>query len=230
MSSTQMSREHAPHVPAAATVDTKLEVVVIPVSDVDRAKRFYEGLGWRLDADFTTGDDWRALQLTPPGSPCSIIFGKGVTAAAPGSVQGLFLIVDDIEAARADLIGHGVDVSEVFHFGVGLHVDGTRGRVPGRNPDGGSYRSWASFTDPDGNGWLLQEVKTRLPGRGLSLDLATLTDLLREAEEHHGEYEATAPKHHWSGWYAAYIVARERGRTAEEAARDAALHMERSRR
>jgi catechol 2,3-dioxygenase-like lactoylglutathione lyase family enzyme len=230
MSSTQMSREEATPIPAAATVDTKLEVVVIPVSDAERAKRFYEGLGWRLDADFTTGEDWRGLQLTPPGSPCSIIFGKGVTAAAPGSVQGLFLIVDDIDAARADLIGRGVDVSEVFHFGVGLHVDGTRGRVPGKNPDGGSYRSWASFSDPDGNGWLLQEVKTRLPGRGLSLDVSTLTDLLREAEEHHGEYEAAAPKHHWSGWYAAYIVARERGKTPEEAAKDAALHMERSRR
>jgi catechol 2,3-dioxygenase-like lactoylglutathione lyase family enzyme len=212
--------------PSAGTVDTKLEVVVIPVSDVDRAKRFYEGLGWRLDADFSAGDDWRGMQLTPPGSPCSIIFGKGVTTAVPGSAQGLFLIVSDIQAARADLIEHGVDVSDVFHFEGGLRVSGTKGRVPGPDPEGHSYRSWASFSDPDGNGWLLQEVKTRLPGRGLSLDVATLTELLRETEKHHGEYEATAPKHHWSGWYAAFIVARERGRTPEEAAKDAALHME----
>lgn len=206
--------------------DLKLEVVILPVSDVDRAKRFYEGLGWRLDADFTTGDDWRAMQLTPPGSPCSIIFGKGVTAAVPGSVQGLFLIVDDIAAARGELVAHGVDVSEVFHFDSGLHVDGTKGRVPGPHPEGRSYSSWASFSDPDGNGWLLQEVKTRLPGRGLSLDVAALTDLLQEAEKQHGEYEPTAPKHHWSKWYAAYIVARERGKTPEEAAKEGARQIE----
>ena len=230
MSSTQMSNEHATRTPTARMVDMKLEVVIIPVSDVDRAKRFYGSLGWRLDADFAAGEDWRGVQLTPPGSPCSIIFGKGVTTAVPGSVQGPFLIVDDIEAARAELVGHGVDVSEVFHFDGGLHVTGTEGRVPGPDPDGHSYRSWASFSDPDGNGWLLQEIKTRLPGRGLSsMDVATLTELLRETEEHHGEYEATAPKHHWSGWYAAYIVARERGRTPEEAAKDAALHMEAAR-
>jgi catechol 2,3-dioxygenase-like lactoylglutathione lyase family enzyme len=226
MSSPQMSNEHATQIPGAATVDLKLEVVVIPVSDVDRAKRFYGGLGWRLDADFSGGEAWRGVQMTPPGSPCSIIFGKGITNAVPGSVQGLFLIVDNIEAARAELLGHGVDVSQAFHFDAGLHVAGTDGRVPGADPEGRSYSSWASFTDPDGNGWLLQEVKTRLPGRGLSLDVATLTELLRETEQRHGEYEPTAPKHHWSGWYAAYIVARERGRTPDEAARDAALHME----
>ena len=168
MSSTAMSSEHATQFPSAATVDMKLEVVVIPVSDVDRAKRFYESLGWRLDADFAAGEDWRAVQLTPPGSQCSVLFGKGVTTAAPGSVQGLFLVVDDIEAARAELIGHGVDVSEVFHFEGGLHVTGTKGRVPGPDPEGRSYRSWASFSDPDGNSWLLQEIKTRLPGRGFS--------------------------------------------------------------
>jgi catechol 2,3-dioxygenase-like lactoylglutathione lyase family enzyme len=209
--------------------DLKLEVVVIPVSDVDRAKRFYGSLGWRLDADFADGDGWRALQLTPPGSQCSIIFGKGVTTAAPGSVQGLLLIVDDIRAARDELIKHGVQVSEVFHFEGGIHVTGTQGRARGPDPEGRSYSSWASFNDPDGNGWLLQEVTTRLPGRGLSLDVATLTELLRETEEHHGAYEATAPKHHWSGWYAAYIVARENGRTPEQAAKDAALHMEKAR-
>ena len=231
MSSTQMSNEHATQIPTAATVDLKLEVVVIPVSDVDRAKRFYESLGWRLDADFAAGDDWRVVQLTPPGSPSSIMFGKGITTAVPGSVQGTFLVVDDIQAARAGLIGHGVDLSEVFHFKGGLHVVGTNGRVPGPDPEGHSYRSWASFSDPDGNGWLLQEIKTRLPGRGLSnLDVATLTELLREAEKRHGEYEPTAPKHHWSGWYGAYIVARERGRTPDEAAKDATLHMESARR
>ena len=226
MSSTQTRSEQQARSPTAGMVDLKLEVVIIPVSDVDRAKRFYGGLGWRLDADFATGNDWRVVQLTPPGSPCSIIFGKGITTALPGSVQGPFLVVDDIEAARAELIEHGADVSEVFHFEGGLHVTETQGRVPGPAPEGQSYRSWASFSDPDGNGWLLQEIKTRLPGRGLSRDLATLIDLLRETETRHGDYEPTAPKHHWSEWYGAYIVARERGRTSEEAAKDAALHIE----
>src|SRR5262245_59495277 len=187
MMSTQTRSKHATPLPSAGMVETKLEVVVIPVSDVDRAKRFYESLGWRLDADFAAGEDWRVVQLTPPGSPCSVIFGKGITTAVPGSVQGLFLIVHDIEAARGQLIGHGADVSEVFHFDGGFQVVGTKGRVPGRDPEGHSYRSWASFRDPDGNGWLLQEIKTRLPGRGLSIDVATLTELLREAEQHHGE-------------------------------------------
>ena len=176
MSSTQMSKEHATQTPGAGKVDMKLEVVVIPVSDVDRAKRFYQSLGWRLDADFADGDGWRVVQLTPPGSACSVFFGKGLTTAAPGSVQGLLLIVDDIDAARAELIGHGVDVSEVFHFEGGLHFTGTQGRVPGPDPERRSYFTLASFNDPDGNGWLLQEIKTRLPGRGLSsLDVATLT-------------------------------------------------------
>lgn len=231
MSGTQMSKESATPIPTAAPVDLKLEVVVIPVSDVDRAKHFYESLGWRLDADFAAGEDWRVVQMTPPGSPSSIMFGKGLTTAVPGSVQGTFLIVNDIEAARAELIAHGADVSELFHFQGGLHVVGTNGRVPGPDPEGHSYRSWASFSDPDGNSWLLQEIKTRLPGRGLSsVDVATLTALLQEAEQRHGDYEPTAPKHHWSEWYAAYIVARERGRTPEEAAKDGALHMESSRR
>ena len=200
----------------------KLEVVVIPVSDVDRAKRFYGDLGWRLDADFVVGDEFRVVQFTPPGSPCSIHFGTGITSAVPGSARGLYLIVSDIEAARAALVGRGVDVSEVFH-----RAGPGKPPVSGPDPERRSYVSFATFSDPDGNSWLLQEVKTRLPGRGLSsMDVATLTDLLREAEERHGEYEPTAPKHHWSGWYAAYIVARERGRTPEEAAKDAALHME----
>jgi catechol 2,3-dioxygenase-like lactoylglutathione lyase family enzyme len=225
MSTTPISSEHATRVPPSGALDTNLEVVVIPVSDVERSKRFYTGLGWRLDADFARGD-WRVVQLTPPGSQCSIQFGKGLTSAAPGSVKGLYLVVSDIAAVRAELIGFGADVSEVFHLEGGLDVSGTKGRAPGPDPQGRSYSSYASFSDPDGNGWLLQEIKVRLPGRGFGVDVATLTELLREAELHHGPYEAAAPKHHWSGWYAAYIVARERGQTSEEAIKEAARHMQ----
>jgi catechol 2,3-dioxygenase-like lactoylglutathione lyase family enzyme len=225
--STQTQPEDATATRTAAGVDLKLEVIVIPVSDVDRAKRFYQHLGWRLDADFASGDDWRLVQITPPGSPCSVMFGKGFTTAAPGSVQGTFLVVDDVEAARTDLIGRGVNVSELFHFDhMLLRASGTTGRVQGPDPEGRSYFSFASFSDPDGNSWLLQEVTTRLPGRGLSLDVPTLTELLKEAEKRHGEYEPTAPKHHWSDWYAAYIVAREHGLAHDEAAQHGALHIE----
>jgi len=217
MSSTQTINELATQVPNTGTVDLKLEVVAIPVSDVDRAKAFYAGLGWTLDADFMIGKDFRAVQLTPPGSPCSIHLS---TTAVPGSAQGMFLVVSDIGAARRELIARGVDVSEVFHF------DGDHHPVPGLDTRLQSYGSYASFSDPDGNRWILQQVQARLPGRGLSNDVATLTDLLREAETHHGEYEPTAPKHHWSQWYAAYIIARERGRTSDDAARDAARHTE----
>ena len=209
-----------------STVDLKLEVVVIPVSDVDRAKSFYQRLGWRLDADLTSGDGSRVVQLTPPGSPCSIHLRQRNHDSPGGISAGTWLIVSDIGAARAELVGRGVDVSGVFHFS-----PERKGPVPGPDPQGGSYRSFASFSDPDGNSWLLQEIKTRLPGRGLSnLDVASLTAFLREAETRHGEYQATAPKHHWSDWYAAYIVAREQGRTPEEAANDGALHMESTRR
>jgi catechol 2,3-dioxygenase-like lactoylglutathione lyase family enzyme len=225
MSSTQTSNESATHIPSAATVDLKLEVVVIPVADVDRSKRFYEGLGWRLDADFRGADNWRGVQVTPPGSPCSIHFGKGITTATPGSVKNLYLVVSDMESARKELVARGATVSEPFHFsGFGEPP------VSGPEPNGSSYGTYATFSDPDGNSWLLQEVKTRLPGRGLSWDLATLTELLREAEQRHGAYEPTAPKHHWSDWYAAYIVARERGKTPEEAAKDSALRLEAARR
>jgi catechol 2,3-dioxygenase-like lactoylglutathione lyase family enzyme len=219
MSSTQVSTEQQPAtgVPRAATVDLKLEAIAIPVSDVDRAKAFYGSLGWTLDADFRVGKDFRAVQLTPPGSPCSIHLS---TTAAPGSAQGMFLVVSDIEAARGELIARGVDVSEVFHF------DGDHRPVPGPDPKLPSYGSYAAFSDPDGNRWVLQQVKTRLPGRGLSLDVATLTELFQETEKHHGAYEPTAPKHHWSGWYAACVVARARGRTPDEAAKDATLHIE----
>jgi catechol 2,3-dioxygenase-like lactoylglutathione lyase family enzyme len=225
-SSAQMSSQPATKNPTAATVDLKLEVVVIPVSDVDRAKRFYESLGWRLDADFPGPGNWRVVQFTPPGSPCSIHFGTGVTTAAPGSLKNLYLVVSDLEAARAELIGRGVEVSGAFHF------DGFGGPVvPGPAPNAGSYATFATFSDPDGNSWLLQEIKTRLPGRGLSnLDVTTLTELLREAEQSHGTYEPTAPKHHWSDYYAAYIAARENGKTPEDAARDGVLRVESTRR
>jgi len=217
--------------PSATKVDMKFELVVIPVSDVDRAKEFYARLGWRLDADFP-GEDFRVIQFTPPGSGGSIIFGKNVTGAAPGSAQGLYLIVSDIEAARQELLDRGVEVSDVFHDAGPVHAGQDepylfgRARVPGRDPQHSSYRSFASFRDPDGNGWLFQEITTRLPGRGLSLDVATLTNVLRETEERHGQYEPTAPKHHWSGWYAAYIAARENGKTPDEAAAAATLHIE----
>ena len=227
MSSTQTADEHATESPATA-VDLKLEVVPLPVADVERAKRFYEGLGWRVDADFASGDEWRVVQLTPPGSPCSVSFGKGYTTAVPGSAQGTFLVVDDIEAARAELLARGVGVSDVFHFdGNLLRVTGTKGRLPGPDPKGSSYFSFASFSDPDGNSWLLQEVKTRFPGRGFSADVDSITEVLREAEERHGEYERAAPKHHWSEWYAGYIAARQRGKTPEQAATDAARRLER---
>ena len=223
MSSTQAMSEQETPMPSAATVDLKLEVVVIPVTDVDRAKRFYESLGWRLDADFTAGDDWRVVQMTPPGSPASIHFGKGVTTAPPGSAQNLYLVVSDMEAARRELIDRGVDVSEAFHF------DAFGGpRVAGPAPNGRSYGTYASFTDPDGNSWLLQEITTRLPGRGLSnLDVASLTEFLREAETPHRDYSTSAPEHHWSDWYAAYIVARSQGKTSDDAVQDGTLHVER---
>ena len=228
MSSTQTADEHATESPTTA-VDLKLEVVPLPVADVERAKRFYEGLGWRVDADFASGDEWRVVQLTPPGSPCSVSFGKGYTTAVPGSAQGTFLVVDDIEAARAELLARGVGVSDVFHFdGNLLRVTGTKGRLPGPDPKGSSYFSFASFSDPDGNSWLLQEVKTRFPGRGFSGDVDSITEVLREAEERHGEYERAAPKHHWSEWYAGYIVARQRGKTPDQAATDAAREVERT--
>lgn len=230
MSSTQVSDERAGQRSTGTPVDLKLEVVILPVADVERAKQFYEGLGWRLDADFNNGSVWRGVQMTPPGSPCSVIFGKGLTAAAPGSVQGNFLVVDDVEAARADLITRGANVSEIFHFNGGLYVDGT-GREPGKDPQGHSYRSWASFSDPDGNSWMMQEITTRLPGRGLSnLDVASLTAFLKEAEERHGEFEKTGPAHHWSEWYGAYIVAREQGKTPEDAAAHGAQHVEKGHR
>jgi catechol 2,3-dioxygenase-like lactoylglutathione lyase family enzyme len=204
--------------------DMKFEIVIIPVSDIDRAKEFYGRLGWRLDAEFASGDDFRIMQFTPPGSGCSIIFGKNVTAAAPGSAQGLYLIVSDIVAARDELRGRGVDVSEMFHSdGVYTGPDEPylfgRRRTSGPDPARGSYRSFASFSDPDGNGWLLQEVTTRLPGRidsGVT-SFASANDLaaaFRRAEAAHGKYEARLGQGrdaNWSEWYARYMVAEQAG-------------------
>lgn len=195
------------------TMDMKLEVAVIPVSDVDRAKRFYGGLGWRLDADFAAGDEFRAVQITPPGSPCSIHFGKGVTAAAPGSAT-LYLVVSDIEAARAELVAHGADVSEV------THRDGP-GKPPikGPHPERQSYSSFASFRDPDGNNWLIQEVTARLPGRVDATDttFSSPTELaaaMRRAETAHGEHEKRTGQRdaNWADWYAEYMVREQAGK------------------
>jgi catechol 2,3-dioxygenase-like lactoylglutathione lyase family enzyme len=208
----------------AATVATKLEVIVIPVSDVDRAKEFYARLGWRLDADFAGGEDFRVIQFTPPGSGCSVIFGKNVTSAAPGSAQGLYLIVSDIEAARGELLGRGIQVSEVFHGASGVYAGPDepylfgRKRVTGPDPDHGSYRSFASFHDPDGNGWLFQEITTRLPGRidKAATTFASANDLasaLRRAAAAHGEHEKRIGKADpsWPDWYAGYMVREQAG-------------------
>jgi catechol 2,3-dioxygenase-like lactoylglutathione lyase family enzyme len=210
----------------------KLEVIIIPVSDVDRAKRFYENLGWRLDADFANGD-FRVVQLTPPNSEASIIFGKGVTSTRPHWTDNLVLTVDDVQAARTDLINHGVKVSEVFHYAGGPFNNAVENpRIGGRDPEGRSYYSFASFEDPDGNGWLLQEITTRLPGREWKLtraqgmDVATLAELLRETEEHHGQYEKTHAKHQWWNWYAPYLNARQNGSSPEEAAAAADRYMD----
>jgi catechol 2,3-dioxygenase-like lactoylglutathione lyase family enzyme len=209
----------------ARTVDMKLEVVVIPVSDIDRAKEFYASLGWRLDADFAGGDDFRVIQFTPPGSGSSVIFGKNVSPAAPGSAQGLYLIVSDIEAARDELLSRGVAISEVFHDAGDAHV-GTdepylfgRLRVSGPDPERRSYRSYASFRDPDGNGWLFQEVTARLPGR-VEANTTTFTSstelvaALRRAAAAHGEHEKRTGQHdaNWPDWYADYIVAEQAGK------------------
>jgi catechol 2,3-dioxygenase-like lactoylglutathione lyase family enzyme len=209
----------------APTIDMKLEVVVIPVSDVDRAKEFYANLGWRLDADFAGPDDYRVIQFTPPGSPSSVIFGKNVTAAAPGSAQGLYLVVSDIEAARNDLRDRGVEVSEVFHAGGDVHTGPDepylfgRRRIGGAEPAHRSYRSYVSFHDPDGNGWLFQEVTTRLPGRVEAADTTftsstELASALRRASAAHGEHEKRIGGQYdanWPDWYADYIAREQAG-------------------
>lgn len=221
MSNTEVRSDVAAGTKSARRVDMKFEIVVIPVSDVDRAKSFYESLGWRLDADFAAGDDYRVIQFTPPGSGCSVIFGKNVTAAAPGSARGLYLIVSDIEAAREDLLGRGIKISKAFHAADEYggpdepYLFGRR-RVGGLDLDRRSYRSFASFSDPDGNGWLFQEITGRLPGRvegdttfASSADLAAA---MWRAALAHGEHEKrNGGKHdeNWPDWYAAYMVAEQ---------------------
>jgi len=210
---------------SVARVDMKVEIVVIPVSDADRAKEFYGRLGWRLDADFDNGKDFRVIQFTPPGSGCSVIFGRNVTGAAPGSAQGLYLIVSDIEAARQQLLRRGVKISEVFHGAGDVHSGPDepylfgRIRVNGPDPAHGSYQSFASFNDPDGNGWLFQEITTRLPGRidSTATTFASANDLasaFRRAEAAHGEHEKRTGQRdaNWADWYAAYMVAEQSGK------------------
>jgi predicted enzyme related to lactoylglutathione lyase len=201
---------------SAVGVEMKLEVVVIPVFDVDRAKAFYAGLGWRLDADFADGQGFRIVQFTPPGSACSIQFGANLTSAPPGSASNVYLVVSDIQAAREALVARGVAVSEVFHegsLGDRFHADD---RVPGAAADGATYGSFASFSDPDGNTWLLQEITSRLPGRidaGMTAfgSAEELADALRRAAAAHGEHEARTggPDENWPDWYAAYIAAEQ---------------------
>jgi catechol 2,3-dioxygenase-like lactoylglutathione lyase family enzyme len=202
-------------------VDLRIEAVVIPVSDVDRAKAFYGNLGWRLDADFAFDNGFRVVQFTPPGSGCSVQFGTNITSAAPGSAQGLYLVVSDIQAARDDLAGRGVEVSEVFHPeapGAQFQPDGASGRVGGPATDHTSYSSFATFRDPDGNGWLLQEVTTRLPGRVDTAEtaFASVNDLeqaLVRAATAHGEHEKRTGQRdeNWPAWYARYMVAEQSG-------------------
>ena len=218
--------------PENTQLDMKLEVVVLGVSDVDHAKTFYESLGWRLDIDIANGD-FRGVQITPHNSEASIIFGKGITSAKPGSAHSLVLAVDDIDAARDYLIARGVDVSEVFHYAAGPFNNTVENpRVAGRDPQGRSYFSFASFEDPDGNGWLLQEITTRLPGREWKstraqvTDVATLAELLHETGEHHDHYEKTHAEHHWWNWYAPYLSARQNGSSPEEAAAAANRYMD----
>ncbi|MEZ2144113.1 VOC family protein [Bradyrhizobium sp. DN5] len=224
MATIEIVRDVATKPSTSRNLDLKLEVVVIPVSDVDRAKAFYTRLGWRLDADFASGSEWRVIQFTPPGSACSVIFGRNVTAAAPGSARGLYLIVSDLEAARQDLLDRGIAVSEPFHGAGDVHAGPDEpylfgsARVSGADPKRGSYSSFASFSDPDGNGWLFQEVTTRLPGR-ITADgttFASQSDLaaaLRRASVAHGEHETRIGGHdeNWADWYADYIVREQAG-------------------
>jgi len=219
MNTTQTRSEAVTATGKARPVDMKLEVVVIPVSDIDRAKQFYAGLGWRLDVDIATDDQFRVVHFTPPGSQCSILFGKGVTTQEPGSVQGLHLIVSDLDAARAELVDRGIDVSEIFHdVGGVFHHAGEEGRVSGPHPERRSYGSFASFSDPDGNHWTFQEVTARLPGRVDTHDTTftsstELAGALRRAAAAHGEHERLAghADENWPDWYAEYIVRAQAG-------------------
>jgi catechol 2,3-dioxygenase-like lactoylglutathione lyase family enzyme len=200
---------------SSETVDMKLEAVVLAVSDVERAKRFYGGLGWRLDADFAVGDAFRVIQFTPPGSPCSIHFGTGVTSASPGSARGLYLVVSDMQKARAELVRRGAEVSGIFH-----RAGPGKPAISGPDPERRSYSTYATFSDPDGNEWLLQEITTRLPGRidATAISFASVSDLtsaLRRAAAAHGEHETRTGGSHdesWPAWYAEYLEAEQAGK------------------
>jgi len=221
MSTTEAQGSDSSGTAPGVGVDLKFEVVVIPVSDVERAKDFYAVLGWRLDADFSFDNGFRVVQYTPPGSGCSIQFGTEITAAVPGSVQGLYLVVSDIDAACAELHARGVEVSEVFHPGspgAQFRPDGSD-RVSGPAPERATYSSFATFSDPDGNGWLLQEITTRLPDRidAAETTFASTADLaaaMRRAALAHGEHEKREGGEYdvnWPDWYAAYMVAEQHG-------------------
>jgi catechol 2,3-dioxygenase-like lactoylglutathione lyase family enzyme len=219
MNTTQQSNDTATEASRAATAPARFEVTTLPVADVDRAKAFYQGLGWRLDIDFNPTPDTRGVQFTPPGSQASIQFGQGTTTMEPGSLQGLILVVDDIEVARDDLISRGVEVSEIWH------IDPGKGPVEGLDPQRRSYFSRATFADPDGNTWNLQEVTERLPGRVEVRDSGKLSELLLETALRHGEFEAVAPPHDWWDWYGAYMDARQTGSTPDQSSAAADRYM-----
>jgi catechol 2,3-dioxygenase-like lactoylglutathione lyase family enzyme len=214
-------------------MNMKLEVIIVPVSDIDRAKAFYEKAGFRLDADYAAGENFRIIQFTPPLSEASIFIGKGITPGKSGSAGSLVLAVEDVAAAREDLIVRGVKVSEVFHYAAGpFNYSVENPRVSGPDPEGRSYYSFASFEDPDGNSWIMQEITTRLPGRewkatgAPAMDVAQLAELLHETGLHHHPYETTHAKHQWSDWYAPYLNARQNGSSPEEATAAADRYME----
>lgn len=229
MSSAVTTKSEA--MPEAKPVDMRLEVVLLEVSDVDRAKAFYEKLGWRVDID-VAGGGFRGVQVTPQNSSASIIFGKGVTPAKPGAAHNLVLTVTDVEAARNDLIARGVDVSEVFHYAAGPFNNTVENpRVAGRDPESRSYFTFATFEDPDGNRWLVQEITMRFPNREwkstpTQTDVANLAALLRETGEHHDRFEKTHAEHQWWDWYAPYLSARQNGSSPEEATAAADRYME----
>jgi catechol 2,3-dioxygenase-like lactoylglutathione lyase family enzyme len=219
MSTTQTDPTTLTPQPGDGTISMRFEATTLPVADVDRARAFYQRLGWRLDIDFRPAPDTRVVQITPTGSPASIQFAAGPAAMKNAPLKGLLLIVDDIEAAREDLISRGVEVGEIFHTVPG------EGAVPGIDPERQSYASRAIFSDPDGNEWQLQEVTQRIPGRVEVLDSEAQAKLLLETAIHHDAFEKVAPKHDWWDWYGAYITAREQGSTQDEASAAARQYM-----
>ncbi len=232
MSTAQISQVRTPVSTDPAEAQFRLEAIVVPVADYDRARSFFKNLGWRVDADIDGAGGYRLMQLTPPGSAASVLFGTQVTAAAAGAIDGLLLAVDDLEVAREALMARGVTVSDAFHdvnggLGGGFHI-GDEGRAPGLDPERRSYASYASFHDSEGNRWLLQEITQRLPGRiaeATTDEVNAFAALLKETSEHHDHYEKVAPPHDWWDWYAAYALARRHGGTPEESSQQADRHM-----